>query len=222
MLKSLSGTLDRSQSENLELFAYCKVISTMEAFSTAANAFSVIGLADVVFRLGVDTASLYSRYRNASKDIASLVDEIQAFVEIIAQIRVYLDEYRQSPYAQSDGQSLLPQLSKILSDCEKELRYIQQLANKHKREPNDGLAMQMMKSWRWTLQNDVSKSGKRIRHLNMNLQNIFLLIGGYVIPSSLYSARISTSGGLHDGKFNTFLRRIGQRSARYNLKKNTC
>jgi hypothetical protein len=166
----------------------------MAAFSTAANAFSVVGLADVVFRLGVDTASLYSRFRNASKDIASLVDEIKAFVEIIAQIRVYLDEYRQSPYAQSDGQSLMLQLSKILSDCEKELRDIQQLANKHKREPNDGLAMQMMKSWGWTLQNkQVSECCKRIRLLNTNLQTILIFIGRYIISSSFYSARISIS-----------------------------
>jgi hypothetical protein len=150
----------------------------MAGFSVAANAFSVVGLADVVFRLGVDTAGLYSRYRNASSDIDSLVDEIQAFVASLAQIRVYLDEYHQSTYAQGDGQTLPPQFSQTLSDCEKELRDLQHLANKNKNELHDGLAVQMMKSWRWASQHEhVSKCRKRIRHHNINLQTILVLIG---------------------------------------------
>lgn len=150
----------------------------MAALSAAANAFSVVGLIDVVFRLGVDTASLYSRYRNASNDIDRLVDEIQAFVASLSQIRVFLDEYHRSPYVQEDGQALPPQFSKTLSDCEKELRDLQQLATKNKNEPHDGLAMQMLKSWRWALQPEhVSKSRKQIRHHNINLQTILVLIG---------------------------------------------
>lgn len=154
----------------------------MAGLSTAANAFSVVGLADVVFRLGVNTADLYSRYRNASKDISSLVDELQAFVETVAQIRLYLDEYLQSPYTQADGQSLPLQLFKTLSDCETELQNLKQFAGENESRPDDGMAIQMMKRWRWASQQvHVLKSRERIRHLNMNIQTILVLIGRYLL-----------------------------------------
>lgn len=152
----------------------------MAGLSAAANVFSVVGLADIVFRLGVNTADLYSRYRDASKDIASLVDEIQAFVETVTQIRLYLDEYRQSPYTQTDGQTPPPQLSKTLSDCETELLNLKRFAVENGSRPDDGLAVQMMKRFRWTSQQvQVLKSRERIGHLNMILQTNLVHVGRY-------------------------------------------
>lgn len=154
----------------------------MAGLSTAANAFSVVGLADIVFRLGVNTADLYSRYRNASKDISSLVNELQAFVETVAQIRLYLDEYLQSPYTQADGQSPPLHLFKTLSDCETELQNLKRFTGENGSRPDDGMAVQIMKRWRWTSQQGhVLNSRERIKHLNTNLQIVLFVMGGYLL-----------------------------------------
>lgn len=158
----------------------------MAGLSAAANAFSVVGLADVVFRLGVNIAYLYSRYLNKSKDIANLVDEIESLVEKVTQIRLYLDEYRQSNYVQNDGQAPLRQLARILSDYKTELEKLKQFADERGSSPDDGLATQMIKGWRWALQQDhVLESRKRIRHLNFNLQTFLELIGRYLSASGI-------------------------------------
>lgn len=154
----------------------------MAGLSAAANVLSVVGLADIVFRLGINTADLCSRYRNASKDISSLVDELQAFVETVTQIRLYLDEYRQSPYTQEDGQTPPQELFKTLSDCKTELQELKRFAVENESRPDDGMAVQMMKRWRWTSQQvRVSKSREKIKYLNINLQTNLMYMGRYLL-----------------------------------------
>jgi hypothetical protein len=75
----------------------------MSGFSTAANACAVVGLADVVFRLGVGLSDLYFRCRNASNEVPRLLSDLQALADVVAQVRAFADEYGRSPYALEDS-----------------------------------------------------------------------------------------------------------------------
>ena len=86
------------------------------AISVAANAFAVIGMADVVFRSGKHLYDMYSRARNAPASMAQLLDELRASTSIIAHVRIYLHEFESSAqvYAGTGGHSF-PQIKTILT-----------------------------------------------------------------------------------------------------------
>ena len=96
-------------------------MAAVELFSVAANAFSVVGLVDVLIRSShtltglVSRAglagSLSSRLTALSKDLILVVSEVQSFVEA----------YRTSGLIAADENGLPQGLDKVLSDCDKEV-----------------------------------------------------------------------------------------------------
>ncbi len=59
----------------------------MADISPIANAFAVVGLADVVYRSIVQVAGLYVRHRSSSDDVARLLDDIRTLVDLTASVR---------------------------------------------------------------------------------------------------------------------------------------
>jgi hypothetical protein len=104
----------------------------MADLSKAANAFAVVGLADVVFRLGIEASEIYSRCRNASRNVFILLSNLQTLADIIAKVRAFADDYsREYPTAS------LPELESALRDCQRELEDLKRTANSMKTDPND-------------------------------------------------------------------------------------
>ena len=88
----------------------------MSDLSAAANAFAVVGLADVVFRAGTQLYDVLNRARAASKSIPQLLSTLKCLTAIIAEVRAFAKEFEQSPFALEDKQTLLPELETILKD----------------------------------------------------------------------------------------------------------
>jgi hypothetical protein len=110
----------------------------MPDFSTAANACAVVGLADVVFRLGVGLSDLYFCCRNASKEVPRLLSDLKTIADIVAQVRAFADEYGRSPYGLEHSQVLLPELETALRCCRRELEELERFVNNVRSDTSDG------------------------------------------------------------------------------------
>ena len=150
----------------------------MSNISTAANAFAVVGLADVVFRLGIASSDLYSRCRNASKDVPRLLSDLKNLANIVAQVRAYADEYSRSPYALEDSQALLPQLETTLQCCKGELEELERMAKNDKSNANDTWFKQWGKGLSWALDNQkVLRSCQQIERYMVTVNTALSLTG---------------------------------------------
>lgn len=150
----------------------------MPDISGPANAFAIVGLADVVVRLVVQVSDIYNRCNNASKDVPRLLGDLKTLAGIVTQVRAFADEYNRSPFLLDDSQTLLPQLEITLKDCELELRALQQVANNAKSGGTDGWFKQWSKDLSWALNDDkVQRSCQKIEAYKVTLNTALSLIG---------------------------------------------
>ena len=154
------------------------MVSAMEKLSVAANAFAVVGLADVVFRLGIEALDLYSRCRNASKNVPRLVADLKTLGDIVAQVRAFVDEYNRSPYMLEDSQVLLPQLETALQDCKRELEELKGAVENTKNDASDGWFKRWSKGLSWALDDQkILGSCQQIERYNVVLNTALSLTG---------------------------------------------
>lgn len=78
----------------------------MANFSTAANTFSVVGLADVVCRATAELYVLVKRASSASNSATQLLKAVQGLTAVVAEVRIWTAEYEQSLSVQEDGQCI--------------------------------------------------------------------------------------------------------------------
>ena len=150
----------------------------MEKLSIAANAFAVVGLADVVFRLGIEAFDLYSHYRNASKNVPRLVTDLKTLADIVAQVRVFVDEYNRSPYMLEDSQALLPQLESALQACKRELEELKGVIENVKTDASDGWLKRWSKGLSCALDDQkILGSCQQIERSNVVLNTALSLTG---------------------------------------------
>lgn len=160
------------------VYLLAQVPPAMSNISTAANAVAVVGLADVVFRLGIASLDLYSRCRNASKDVPRLLSDLKNLANIVAQVRAFADEYSRSPYALEDSQPLLPQLETTLQCCKRELEELEQIAKNDESNTNDAWFKQWGKGLSWALDDQkVLKSCQQIERYMVSLNTGLALTG---------------------------------------------
>lgn len=154
------------------------VISSMPDLSSAANAIAVVGLADVVFRLSIEAADLYSKCRNASKSISRLQDDLRTLADIVAQVRTFATDYGQSPFVQDDSQDLMPELETILGRCERELEEIKKVAENAEKKSSDGWYMQIRKGLTWAFDDKkISELCLALEKYKATLHTTLLLTG---------------------------------------------
>ncbi|TKA79273.1 hypothetical protein B0A49_03690 [Cryomyces minteri] len=123
----------------------------LQVLSTAANAFAVVGLADVVFRVSTELYDLFDRCKAAPRTISQLLSELKSLASIVATVRVFADEFQASPYALEDQQVLLPQLETILGDIERDFGELKTLAITSQSNTNDAWFKQWGKNSSWSL-----------------------------------------------------------------------
>lgn len=150
----------------------------MVDISTPANAFAIVGLADVVFRLGIASSELYFRYRNASESITRLLRDLKNLADIVALVRAFAEEYNRSPYALDDSQVLLPQLETALQCCKQELEGLEGIAKKVTSNASDAWFTQWGKGLSWALDDQkILKSCQQIERYMVTLNTALSLTG---------------------------------------------
>ncbi|KAI9667622.1 MAG: hypothetical protein M1821_000438 [Bathelium mastoideum] len=98
----------------------------MATFSTIANTFSVVGLAEVVVRA---TVELYALVKRASSDFNSakeLLTAVQSLAAVVAEVRIWAVAYEQSLFAQEDGQCVSYNVKNALEECGKQVKELAQ------------------------------------------------------------------------------------------------
>lgn len=152
----------------------------MEGFSVF-NISAIVQIADTIVRLGMETAGLYSRFRNASNDINLLLDEIKLLVNIVGEVESFKKEYYQSPQERVDLQKPMEQLEIVLRACERELWDLRLFASNVKAETTDRWVRQMLKGLNWAVKEKrIANSCQHIMSYRTTLNSILSLIGRYV------------------------------------------
>lgn len=89
----------------------------MADFGVIANAFGVVGLADILFRSATQLYDLARRANAAPETLAQLHHAVQGFNTAITEVQQWAREYSQSHFATNDGQTVPPELQGLLLSC---------------------------------------------------------------------------------------------------------
>lgn len=98
-----------------------------DVFSLAANAFSVVGLADVVFRSALVLLNLISGVVAAKAVAGSTKVVLNSFIVAITSVRAWAIEYEHSRFAQLDGQHVPDEVRNILIAARQEIQGLTEL-----------------------------------------------------------------------------------------------
>jgi len=89
----------------------------MADLGTIANAFGVVGLADILFRSAAQLYDLAHRAKTAPDALRLLHKAVQGFHHIIVEVQQWAREYSQSHFARDDGQAVPAELQALLMAC---------------------------------------------------------------------------------------------------------
>ena len=110
----------------------------MADLSAAANAFAVVGLADVIFRAGTQLYGVLSKTLAASENGTRLLSALKSLTTTIAEVRRFANEFKTSLFVLEDGRALPVELENILKRCESELKQLKKKAGVDATSPNGG------------------------------------------------------------------------------------
>ncbi|KAF9872967.1 hypothetical protein CkaCkLH20_09477 [Colletotrichum karsti] len=140
-----------------------------DAVSLAANISGIIGLGDVVFRRGKELYELCSRCKNAPASKASLLAEVSASTSIVAQSRIFLDEYHNSTLFQESGSSL-SEIRTILTLLGQEFNILCDIMRESQASALDTWFGPLTRTFRWAVaEQTVAQSCDRLHRLTSSM-----------------------------------------------------
>jgi len=110
----------------------------MTDLTVTANAFQVVGLADVIFRAGTQLYGVLSKTLAASENGTRLLSTLKSLTTTIAEVRRFANEFKTSLFVLEDGGALPVELENILKRCESELKHLKKNAGADATWPNGG------------------------------------------------------------------------------------
>lgn len=148
------------------------------AMSAAANSFSVVGLADAVFRLGLGIFDTLSKMKRAPQEVTELLDSVRDFQAIIARTRIFLSELESSGHPKKNA--IIPPIKVVLSQGQHELFMLKIKTDNMTQTTPSGVLTSFMARTAWVLgQREISKSSLRIQNLRRDLDTELTLAGRY-------------------------------------------
>jgi hypothetical protein len=155
----------------------------MAALSVTANAFAIVGLADLVFRHGRDLYELCERAQSASRSISRLLAELRVVTSIVAHTRIFVHDFESSLFALEDSLTL-PHIKSILTLCGQEFEVLTANFVSTQAQASDGWTTQFLKCFKWALdEQSVEQSCQRLQRLSTSLTAALSLNGRYVNDS---------------------------------------
>lgn len=152
-------------------------MASSEIFSTVANAFSVVGLADIVFKYGREVVETLVKIHDAPKDVGQLLTEVKDVEARIGRIRIVTSDFAQSSLPQKD-KDVIPAIEALLLRCQQEFILIQKSIKEASILATDGLFGKFRKSARWVWnEQKVAASSREMARLSRELDSILLLTG---------------------------------------------
>ncbi|KAF2807026.1 uncharacterized protein BDZ99DRAFT_573700 [Mytilinidion resinicola] len=147
------------------------------ALSIAANAFSVVGLADVVTRTGQTLTGGISDICQAASDAEELLREIGHISQIVTATRLFVVEFQSSPFTSEDFQ-VLPDFQAALNGCLSEFEYLAKRASQARHVRSDGIAARVGKSMKWAEEEGgLASARQRLESHRVSLMTTLSLAG---------------------------------------------
>ncbi|KAH7057169.1 hypothetical protein B0J12DRAFT_405150 [Macrophomina phaseolina] len=148
-----------------------------DAFSTVANAFSVVGLADVVFKYGREVVETLVKIHNAPKQIEVLIREIKYVEDHVARVRIFISDLAQSALAKTN-QDVILVIEALLFRCQQEFIVIHKSAHDATIASANGWLTRFSKKAKWVWEEqDIALSCRRLGKMRTELDSALALAG---------------------------------------------
>lgn len=152
------------------------IVMSSDVTSATANAFSVVGLADVVFRLGLSIFDTLSKIKRAPQEVIELLDSLKAFQAVIARTRIFLSEIEPTDHPKKN--IIITSIKAVLSQSERELSLVKQRAIPVTQTTSCGALTSFMARTTWVLgQREIAMSSRRLQNLRRDLDTELALAG---------------------------------------------
>ncbi|KAL1630694.1 hypothetical protein SLS54_000565 [Diplodia seriata] len=162
-----------------------------DAFSTAANVFSVLGLADIVFKYGREVCETLSKLHNVPNEIKELLVEIECVKEHAARVKTHLEDLARSSLPQRSKDFTAP-LEALLFHCHEELVLINKSISESTLSKQDGWLKKLRKNAKWVWDGqDITLARRRLARWRRELEST-LTLAGRANDVSIYAEVAST------------------------------
>ena len=134
----------------------------MATLSGPANIFSIVGLADVVYRASKDLHDTFRRMQGSQQACTTLSQSLKNISAIAAEITVLPSD--------TNHQSILSTIHDILTDCRQELEGLQAIGNSVKHASIDTWVTKLRKSSTWAFsEREISQALRRLEQQKLSL-----------------------------------------------------
>ncbi|KAF4540082.1 uncharacterized protein LTHEOB_9556 [Lasiodiplodia theobromae] len=172
-----------------------------EAFSTAANVFSVVGLADIVFKYGREVYETLSKVRNAPEEIKQLLGEVKDVEGHASRVKAFLTDLAQSAL-QQQRRDLASRIETLLLHFQEELVIISKSVTESTLSSSDGWLKKLRKNAKWVWdEQDITLARRRLERWKRELDSTLILAGRKMdvsIHAEIASARVDITQGSSD------------------------
>lgn len=150
--------------------------------SVAANAFAVVGLADVAFRYGRELVELVVKLKQTDQDVDNLLVELRILASLLARVRILVEDSRTSSVTQQN-QGAWIELELIIKGCQNEFSLLQEILAVAQ-APVAGWLGQSRRKANWVLKDSrLTQSFERLQRHETQLVTTLSVLGGYVNES---------------------------------------
>lgn len=140
-----------------------------DPLSVTASAASVVSLADILLRTGKEVYTFFRAVKNASKDVQSIIFELQQYEGTLMSIKKYVDSFNNSLFATNDRLSASGLLTN-LQHCEAEFRVLKDIVEDSRRKRELGSIHKFASKVKWVFDE------KKIAQCCQKLENVKSLL----------------------------------------------
>jgi len=148
-----------------------------DPLSVTASVAGIVSLADVLLRTGKEVYAFFSAVKEASKNVQSMLAELQQFDGILISIKKNADSFNNSLFATDDGHSALGLLTN-LQYCEAEFKVLKDLVAESKRNQGLGLVEKLASKVQWVFdEKKIAQCCQRLEKVKLLLNTVLSLSG---------------------------------------------
>lgn len=183
-----------------------------DPFSVTAG---VVSLADVVWRTSKELYAFFAAVNDASKDVQSMLLELQHFDGILTSIKNNADSFNSSACATDDGLSASGLLAN-LRYCLGEFEVLKDMVEESKRNQGQGSVKKLASKIKWVFdEKKIVRSCKRLGNVKVLLTTVLSLAGredsGVVRPYDMTRANFLAGKMISSSAASSSLHRMAYR-----------
>ncbi|KAH7062614.1 hypothetical protein B0J12DRAFT_645935 [Macrophomina phaseolina] len=155
-------------------------MASADVFSVAANSFSVVGLADVVFRCGKQVYEAVAKMQQVSADVEQLLTEVKDLEETVVRINMFSNDLDQAKLPQRDKR-IVGNINGLLARVHQEFVLIRDKASGWQTYQAKGFFGRFSGNAKWVWsQQDITLACRRLKKLRENLDSVVSLAGSHI------------------------------------------